>query len=88
PLPLVECMMIEALIQATSSAAFIVPGALGVQEAGFLLFGSMLGLTPEIAAALAVVRRCRDFILYIPGLVFWQIQEGRWLRARVRAGPR
>ncbi len=79
PLSLLECMMIEALIQATGSAAFIVPGALGVQEAGFLLFGSMLGLTPEIAAALAVIRRCRDLILYVPGLIVWQVQEGRWL---------
>ena len=82
PLPLVECYMIEALIQATSSAAFIVPGALGVQEAGFLLFGRMLGLTPEVAAALAVMRRCRDLLLYAPGLVVWQVQEGRWLLGR------
>ncbi|MGE4352163.1 MAG: lysylphosphatidylglycerol synthase domain-containing protein [Bdellovibrionales bacterium] len=82
PLSLVECMMIEALIQATSTAAFIVPAALGVQEAGFLLFGSMLGLTPEIAAALAVIRRCRDLLLYIPGLIVWQVQEGRWLMAK------
>ncbi|MFA6279953.1 MAG: flippase-like domain-containing protein [Bdellovibrionales bacterium] len=79
PLSLLESMMIEALIQATSSAAFVVPGALGVQEAGFLLFGSMLGLTPEIAAALAVIRRCRDLLLYVPGLIVWQVQEGRWL---------
>ena len=82
PLSLMECVMIEALIQATGSAAFIVPGALGVQEASFLLFGSMLGLTPEIAAALAVIRRCRDLILYIPGLIVWQIQEGRWLMGK------
>jgi len=79
PLPFAECLMIEALIQAASSAAFVVPGALGVQEAGFLLFGHFLGLTPEIAAALAVIRRCRDLMLYIPGLMAWQIQEGRWL---------
>lgn len=79
PLSIWECLMIEALIQATGSAAFIVPGALGVQEAGFLLFGSMLGLSPEIAAALAVIRRCRDLLLYVPGLIAWQIQEGRWL---------
>ncbi len=82
PLSLAECMMIEALIQATSSAAFVVPGALGVQEAGFMLFGSMLGLTPDIAAALAVIRRCRDLILYVPGLLVWQIQEGRWMRTK------
>jgi glycosyltransferase 2 family protein len=78
PLPLAKCVMIEALIQAAGSAAFIVPGALGVQEAGFLLFGHFLGLTPEIAAALAVIRRCRDVLLYVPGLIAWQIQEGRW----------
>ena len=82
-LPLSQAFMIEALIQASSSAAFIIPGALGAQEAGFLVFGGMLGLTPDIAVALAVIRRCRDVILYVPGLIAWQIQEGRWLlRAR------
>ena len=79
PLPLVEAFMIEALIQASVSAAFVVPGALGVQEGGFLLFGHMLGLTPEIAVALAVIRRCRDVLLFVPGLIVWQVQEGRWL---------
>lgn len=82
PLGLLECLMIESLIQASSSAAFMVPGALGVQEAGFLLFGRMLGLSPEIAAALAVIRRCRDLLLYVPGLVAWQVQEGRWMLAK------
>lgn len=71
--------MIEALIQGTGSAAFLVPGAIGVQEAGFVLFGSLLGMSHESAAALAVVRRCRDLLLYVPGLIAWQIQEGRWL---------
>jgi len=82
-LSLTESFMLEALIQASASAAFIVPGALGVQEAGFVLFGHMLGLSPEIAVALAVIRRCRDLLLYVPGLIIWQVQEGHWLlRAR------
>jgi putative membrane protein len=84
PLPLVECMMLEALIQASASVAFAVPGALGVQEAGFLLFGHMLGLPPDIATALAVMRRCRDLLIFVPGLVVWQAQEGRWLLAKPR----
>jgi putative membrane protein len=79
PLPFNEAVMIEALVQASASAAFAVPGALGVQEAGFLLFGGMLGLTPDIALALAVIRRCRDLLLFVPGLLVWQVQEGRWL---------
>ncbi len=80
--PLLHAWMIEALIQASASAAFAIPGALGVQEAGFVLFGHMLGLSPDIAAALAVVRRCRDLIIYVPGLIAWQIQESRWLLKR------
>jgi putative membrane protein len=78
-LPLVECVMLEALIQGSASAAFAVPGALGVQEAGFLIFGGMLGLPREVAAALAVMRRCRDLLLYVPGLVAWQVFEGKKL---------
>jgi putative membrane protein len=78
-LPFAEAFMIEALIQASASAAFVVPGALGVQEAGFLLFGHMLGLAPDVAVALAVIRRCRDLLFYVPGLIAWQLQEGRWL---------
>lgn len=79
PLGLVDCFIIEALIQAASSAAFAVPGALGVQEAGFLFFGHLLGLPSDIAVALAVIRRCRDLLLYLPGLILWQAQEGHWL---------
>jgi len=77
-----KAVMIEALIQASASAAFAVPGALGVQEASFVFFGHMLGLSPDIAAALAVIRRCRDLIIYAPGLVAWQIQEGHWFLKR------
>ena len=79
PLPLGEAAMIEALIQGSASAAFAIPGALGVQEAGFLLFGGMLGLSPTTAAALAVMRRCRDLLCYAPGLVVWQAHEGKRL---------
>ncbi|MER2520722.1 MAG: flippase-like domain-containing protein [Bdellovibrionales bacterium] len=84
PLGLAECFMIESLIQASTSAAFMVPGALGVQEAGFLVFGRMLGLSPEIATALAVIRRCRDLLLYVPGLIAWQIQEGKWMLSKAK----
>jgi putative membrane protein len=82
PLGLVEAVMIEALIQASVSVAFAVPAALGVQEAGFLVFGGMLGLPHDVAAALAVIRRCRDLIVYSPALIVWQIQEGKRLFIR------
>lgn len=84
PLGWAECVMVEALIQASISIAFAVPGALGVQEAGFVFFGGMLGLPHEVALALAVIRRCRDLLLFVPGLLVWQMQEGHWLLRRSR----
>jgi uncharacterized membrane protein YbhN (UPF0104 family) len=76
-------VIIEAAIQALASIAFLVPGALGVQEGGFLAVGTLVGLTPEIALALALCRRSRDVIVFAPALVGWQVSFGRWLWARV-----
>lgn len=70
-----EAIAIEALIQAISSAAFVVPGALGVQEAAFVLIGGALGLDATTSLALAAARRLRDVVFFIPGLVAWHRAE-------------
>jgi putative membrane protein len=67
--------VIEALIQAVSSAAFVVPGALGVQEGGFILIGAALGIDATTSLALATARRLRDVIVFFPGLIAWQWAE-------------
>ena len=72
---LVEAVVIESLIQAISSAAFFVPGGLGVQEGGFVLIGGALGLDPATCLALAAARRIRDLLMFVPALVAWQIFE-------------
>jgi glycosyltransferase 2 family protein len=77
-----NALILESAIQAVGSVAFLVPGALGVQEAGFLSIGGLLGLTPEIALSLALARRARDVLVLAPALVVWQIGLGRWLLAR------
>ncbi|HLJ62977.1 MAG TPA: lysylphosphatidylglycerol synthase domain-containing protein [Stellaceae bacterium] len=79
---LLDAVTIEALIQALSSAAFVIPGALGVQEGGFLVIGEMLGLAPEICLALALARRARDILVFAPALILWQLTLGRRLLAR------
>jgi putative membrane protein len=81
PISVGEAILIDALTHAVSSAAFVVPAAIGVQEGGFMVIGGLLGLTPEIALALALARRARDLILFLPGLLAWQIAEGRKLLA-------
>ncbi|MBV1796299.1 lysylphosphatidylglycerol synthase domain-containing protein [Siccirubricoccus sp. G192] len=77
PVSAAEALAIEAMIQAVASAAFLVPGALGLQEAGFLGLGLLLGLDPEVAAALAIARRLRDLIVFLPGLLAWVWAERR-----------
>ncbi len=82
----VEAVIIESLIQAVSSSAFVVPGALGVQEGGFVVVCSWLGIGPEAALALALTRRARDLILFVPALVVWQGALGHKLLVQGRAG--
>jgi uncharacterized membrane protein YbhN (UPF0104 family) len=74
-----EAAIIESLAQAVRSAGFVIPGSLGVQEGGYLLFGTMFGLSPEVALGLSLVRRVRQLLIGIPGLIAWQISEGQRL---------
>jgi uncharacterized membrane protein YbhN (UPF0104 family) len=86
PVSVWDAVLLEALAQAVSSAAFVIPAAIGVQEGGFLLFGALLGLGPEVALALALARRVRDLLVFAPALIAWQVLEGRWLwRGRAKA---
>jgi len=87
PRSLADAVMIEALIQVLSSAAFVVPAALGVQEGGFLVLGGLIGLTPDVALALALMRRARDVVIFVPALAWWQLSLGRRLLRRPGPDP-
>jgi len=82
PVSLTEAFVLESLGQAARSAGFMIPGGLGIQEGGFLLVGSQIGLTPELALALSLVKRARELIIGIPGLIAWQLAEGRGVLRR------
>ena len=84
----IDAVIIEALIQAVSSAAFLVPGALGVQEGGFMLIGAALGIDATTSLALATARRLRDFIIFFPGLIAWQWAETRVRRVKSASASR
>src|SRR5437899_78946 len=75
PATAVQAVAIEALIQAISAVAFLVPGALGIQEGGFLLVGAAFGISAPLALALAAARRLRDLVVFLPGLLAWQWAE-------------
>ena len=74
-------LILESLGQAARSAGFAVPGAIGIQEGGFMLFGAMLGIAPEAGLALSLAKRLRELLLGLPAIATWQYVEGRRLFA-------
>ncbi|WP_010185192.1 lysylphosphatidylglycerol synthase domain-containing protein [Sphingomonas sp. PAMC 26605] len=75
--PLWAVLMIEALIFTLRSVAFAIPGAIGVQEAAYVLIGPLVGLPPATALALSLLKRARDVIIAVPALLAWQVGEAR-----------
>jgi putative membrane protein len=84
PIGLVEAFILESLGAGVRAVAFMVPGALGVLEASYIVFGGLFGLTAETALALSLSKRVRELALGVPGLMVWQWVEGRHLLRRGR----
>jgi glycosyltransferase 2 family protein len=85
PLGFATVLVIESLLYAARSAAFAVPNAVGVQEGAYILLGASFGLTPEMALALSLLKRARDFTIGLPVLVMWQLLESGRLWRRMAA---
>jgi putative membrane protein len=77
PVDVWTALLLESLGQAVRAAAFAVPGALGVQEGGFVVLGAALGIGPETCLALSIAKRAREILLGVPGLVAWQTEAAR-----------
>jgi putative membrane protein len=73
-------LMLESMTQAIRHVAFIVPAGLGVQEAGLVVFGHVVGISGEMALAVGMVKRIRELAWGVPTLIGWQWAEGRRLR--------
>jgi putative membrane protein len=76
-------LLLESLGQAIRGAAFAIPGALGVQEGGYLLLAPLVGLAPSMGLALSLAKRSRELLLGLPGLLFLHFSE----RAAAAATP-
>lgn len=77
PVTVLEALVLESLGAAVRAGAFAVPGGLGVQEGGYILFGTLLGVGGETALTVSLIKRVRELALGLPGLLVWQLQEGR-----------
>ena len=85
PLSLADAIVLEGLTQAIASVAFVMPAGLGAQEAGYMMVGEMLGLPPEAGLALSLMRRVAEILVGVPGLIAWQVIEGRHLLKKRRS---
>jgi len=81
-------LIVESLGQAIRSAAFVVPGALGVQEGGYVLLGAAFGIDPQTSLALSLTKRVRDIVIGAPALLAWQLVEGQRLLGGMRPRER
>ena len=79
PFGLVDAFVLESLSSGVRAAAFLVPGALGALEGGFILFGHIFGLPADVALAISLSKRVRELALGVPGLILWQWVEGHRL---------
>jgi putative membrane protein len=76
-LGIVPGLIIESLGQALKAVGFAVPGALGVQEGGYIVICQLFGLSPEVAIALSLIKRLREVTLGVPALLAWHRTEAR-----------
>lgn len=79
-----EAITLESLTLAIRHFAFFVPGGVGVQEAGLVLFGNIMGLPADVCVALSLAKRMREICIGIPALLSWQWVEGKRLHRGLR----
>jgi len=75
---IVDAIVLESLTYAVRTAAFAVPGALGLQEGTLVLLGGLMGVAPDTALAIGLIKRVRELAVGVPGIALWL-----WLEKRV-----
>jgi putative membrane protein len=80
PISAGAAIALESLTQAARSIFFVVPAGLGIQEAGLIGLGRLMGIDAEVAVSLSLAKRLREIMFGLPALGLWQWWEGRPLR--------
>lgn len=87
PVSVEGAVILESVTLTIRHLAFLVPAGLGVQEAGLMVFGQMLGLSSDAALALSLIKRGREIVMGIPILLSWQVYETRHIKLGRGKGP-
>ena len=65
-----DALLLESVGQAIRGAGFVIPGALGVQEGGFLLLAPIAGLVAGRCLGIVAGKSARELLLGLPGLLY------------------
>jgi putative membrane protein len=87
PVSFADALVIESLVYALRTGAFIVPWAAGVQEGGYIVAGALFGLPPQLALSLSLLKRAREIVTGVPALIMWQCLEPWRLWRNRRRSP-
>jgi len=82
-----QSLLIESIGQAMRTVGFAIPGSLGIQEGGYILVCGLVGIGPQSAIELSLLKRIREVVVGVPGLVAWHLLEGRQLARRRAVAP-
>ena len=77
PVGAAAALILESLTLGIRSIAFFIPAGIGAQEAGLVMFGHALGISPELSLAVSMVKRIREVACGVPALLSWHYAEGR-----------
>jgi putative membrane protein len=83
----IVALIVETTGQSVRSMLFMVPAGLGVFEGGTVMICNLLGIPSDIALALSLIRRAQEAVFNVPGIVMWQLIEGRRILHRVEKEP-
>ena len=87
PLTWVEALAIESFTSVAKVVGIFAPGSIGVQESGIVLLFRIFGLPQALGIPYAIIRRGREVIYAIIGIIFLHLEHTsvRALERRVRA---
>ena len=79
--------MLKSLTSIMTDIAFMIPNGYGIQEGGYIMLGTLIGLSPELALAVSLATRIRELLIDLPGLVYWHHIEIKYLLNRPDTAP-
>ena len=77
-----DALMVKSLTGAARGLLFMVPGGIGIQEAGYVALAAVVDASPAALLAVSLATRGRELVIGAPGLLAWHRAEARALRGR------